>query len=329
MRRGIAVLLCLSAWVFAGSVHAELAGTLRRIHDSGVLKLGYREQSLPFSFVAQSGATTGEDQPIGFAIDLCRRVVETLELELDRPGLRVAYVPVTSENRIERMLDGAIDIECGSTTNTRARREQVDFSVTFFIARVRMLVRRDTGVKDYDDLAGRKVVVNTGTTAEERLRSASPFGVHVKPAQPPSNAGRGERPCAAASSGTTGPFELISVADRDEGLRLVESRQACAFVLDDVLLAGLAARSPDPSLFSIVGEALSEERYGLMLPRGDPSFKALVDRTLIGLMKSGEAEKLYQRWFVQRIGPGDLNLNLPMSPELRRIFDVPTDKERE
>ncbi len=328
MKRGIAV-LCLGALAFAGSAHAELAGTLRKIHDRGVVNVGYREQSLPFSFVAPGSATAGMRRPVGFAIALCERVVEALALELDRPGLRIAYVPVNSENRFDRMRDGAIDIECGSTTNTRARRKQVDFSVTFFIARVRMLVRRDSGVKDYADLAGRKIAVSAGTTAEELLRSESPFGIRVKRSKPGPNAAKGKDPCTAAPSGTTAPSELKSVVDHKEGLRLVESGEACAFILDDVLLAGLAAQSRDQSLFSIVGEALSEERYGLMLPRGDAPFKTFVDRTLIGLMKSGEAEKLYRRWFVQGISPGGPNLNLPMSPELRRLFDMPTDNERE
>ena len=310
MKREIAV-LCLSAMALAGSVRAELAGTLRRIQDSGVVNVGHREQSLPFSFVAPSRLAPGSRQaaaaiePVGFTIDLCAAVIETLKLELERPDLRVAYVPVTSENRIARMEEGAIDIECGSTTNTRERRERVDFSVTFFIARVRMLVRRDSGVKGYEDLQGRRVVVTAGTTAEALLRKPSAFGTRVKPDR----------------------LQLVPVVDHDDALQMVESGEASAFLLDDVLLAGLVARSRDPSLFSIVGEGLSEERYGLMLPRGDSRFKALVDRTLIGLMKSGEAEKLYRRWFVDEIDPGGLKLNLPMSPELRRVYDVPTDKE--
>ncbi|HRO58249.1 MAG TPA: amino acid ABC transporter substrate-binding protein [Burkholderiaceae bacterium] len=306
MKREIAV-LCLSAVALAGYVRAELPDTLRRIQDSGVLNVGYREQSLPFSYLAQDDGASGETRPVGFTIDLCDRVIETLALELERPELRVEFVPVTSENRMDRMQEGAIDIECGSTTITRARRERVDFSVSFFIARVRMLVRRDSGVKDYDDLAGRRVAVTAGTTAEALLRKPSAFGALAEPDR----------------------VQVVPVVDHDEALRMVESREASAFLLDDVLLAGLAARSGDPSMFSIVGEGLSEERYGLMLPRGDPRFKALVDRTLIGLMKSGEAEKLYRRWFVDEIDPGGLKLNLPMSPELRKVFDVPTDEEFE
>lgn len=305
MRRTFAALiLCLSAVGITLPVHAEPSETLEKIRATGEVTLGYREASIPLSYL-------GTDQkPIGYAIELCGRVVDTVKAELQLPDLQVRYKDVTSENRIPLLQDGVIDIECGSTTSSMVRRDLVGFSVSYFIASVRMLVRKDSGVKDLSDLDGMNVAITSGTTAnrvfQEKEKQES-IQVHK-----------------------------LYAMDHDEAFRWVESGQAQAFVLDDVLLAGLLAVSSNPAL-AIVGPSLNDEPYGLMLRKGDRLFKQLVDRTLIGLMKSGEAEKLYTRWFQREIPPpgitlnspklppNKINLNLPMSPALQKAFDNPIE----
>ena len=292
MRKALLV-ACLGLGGFVVAAPAGSAGTLDRIRDTGTIVLGHRAQSVPFSYL------DGDSTPVGLAIDLCARIVEAIRFELKLTSLEVRDRLVTPENRIALMKQGAIDIECGSTTNTAERREQVDFSVTYFVAGVRLLVRRDSGVKDYAELDGLTVAITRGTTAEALLLAEVPKA------------------------------RIAEVGEHDEAFRMVAERQAVAFALDDVLLAGLVARSKDPASFAIVGASLSQERYGLMLPKGDAPLKALVDRVLIGLMKSGEADKLYARWFTRPIGRDRINLNLPMSEALRKAFDRPSDEGAE
>lgn len=299
MKREIAA-LCLSAVALAGSARAELDGTLRKIHDTGVFVVGHRELSVPFSYVdADRGGTTARD-PVGFAIDLCAVVADAIRAELKLPALEVRYKPVTSDNRIPLLRKGEIDIECGSTSNTVARQQQVSFSVSYFVASVRMLVRRDFGIKNFRDLDGRRVAMTAGTTADELF--------------------------AQQAKAESVEARIVYGEDHDSAFRMVESGRASAFVLDDVLLAGLIAVSRNPQALAIVGRSLRDEPYGLMLPKGDLPFKALVDRTLIGLMKSGEAEELYEKWFTKPIGSRKVNLNFPISADLRAAFDKPTDR---
>lgn len=295
MRKSLTVVaVCLSAAVLAAPVQAQLTGTLQKIKETGSITLANRESSVPFSYL------DANQKPVGFAVDLCAKVVEAVKAELNMPNLTVKYQPVTSQNRIPLVQNGTVDLECGSTTNNVARQQQVDFSVNYFIASVRMGVRKDSGIDDIGDLDGKPVVTTTGTTSDQLIKQNE--------------------------KGKTIDVKNIYGKDHADSFLMVASGRAAAFVMDDILLAGLIANSKDPSQFEIVGPSLRDEPYAAMIRKGDTQFKALVDKTLTGLMKSGEAAKLYEKWFLQPIPPRNVNLNFPMSPQLKAAFANPTDK---
>ncbi|MDT3670518.1 MAG: transporter substrate-binding domain-containing protein [Aromatoleum sp.] len=295
MRKTLTMIaLSLSAAGLAAPAHAQLTGTLQKIKDSGAITVGHRESSVPFSYL------DAQQKPIGYAMDLCAKVVDAVKSELKMPNLKVNYQAVTSQNRIPLMQNGTIDLECGSTTNSVARQQQVGFSVAYFITSVRMGVRKDSGIKDIGDLDGRPVVTTTGTTSDQLIKQNE--------------------------KGKTIDVKNIYGKDHADSFLMVESGRAAAFVMDDILLAGLIASSKNPSAFAIVGPSLRDEPYAVMVRKDDAPFKAIVDKTLVGLMKSGEAEKLYNKWFTQPIPPRNVNLNFPMSPALKAAFENPTDK---
>lgn len=295
MRKSLsAVALCLSIAVLAAPAHAQLTGTLQKIKDSGAITIGHRESSVPFSYL------DANQKPIGYAMDLCGKVVDAIKAELKMPSLQVNYQAVTSQNRIPLMQNGTIDLECGSTTNSVARQQQVGFSVAYFITSVRMAVRKDSGVKDIGDLNGKPVVTTTGTTSDQLIKQNE--------------------------KGKTIDVKNIYGKDHADSFLMVESARAAAFVMDDILLAGLIASSKTPANFEIVGPSLRDEPYAVMMRKDDAPLKALVDKTLIGLMKSGEAEKLYTKWFMNPVPPRNVNLNFPMSPAVKAAFQNPTDK---
>jgi glutamate/aspartate transport system substrate-binding protein len=295
MHKSVAlVVLCLSAAGLAAPAHAQLTGTLQKVKETGAITVGHRESSVPFSYLDAS------QKPIGYAMDLCMKVVDAVKSELKMPNLQVNYQAVTSQNRIPLIQNGTIDLECGSTTNSIARQQQVAFSVAYFITSVRMAVRRDSGIKDIGDLNGKPVATTTGTTSDQLIKQNE--------------------------KGKSIDVRNIYGKDHADSFLMVESGRAAAFVMDDILLAGLIASSKNPSDFAIVGPSLRDEPYGVMLRKDDPAFKALVDKTLIGLMKSGEAEKLYTKWFMNPIPPRNVNLNFRMSPAVKAAFETPTDK---
>jgi glutamate/aspartate transport system substrate-binding protein len=295
MRKSFSVIaLCLAAAGFATPAHAQLAGTLQKIKDSGAITVGHRESSVPFSYL------DGNQKPIGYAMDLCAKVIDEIKAELKLPNLQVNYQAVTSQNRIPLMQNGTIDIECGSTTNSVARQQQVGFSVAYFITSVRMAVRKESGVKDIGDLDGKPVVTTTGTTSDQLIKQNE--------------------------KGKTIDVRNIYGKDHADSFLMVESARAAAFVMDDILLAGLIASSKNPANFEIVGPSLRDEPYAVMMRKDDAPLKGLVDKTLTGLMKSGEAEKLYAKWFMNPIPPRNVNLNFPMSPAVKTAFQNPTDK---
>lgn len=289
-----AIVLCLTAAGVVAPAHAQLTGTLQKIKDSGAITIGHRESSVPFSYLDAS------QKPIGYAMDLCGKVVDAIKSELKLPNLQVNYQAVTSQNRIPLMQNGTIDLECGSTTNSVARQQQVGFSVAYFITSVRMAVRKESGIKDIGDLNGKPVATTTGTTSDQLIKQNE--------------------------KGKTIDVRNIYGKDHADSFLMVESGRAAAFVMDDILLAGLIASSKNPSDFVIVGPSLRDEPYGVMLRKDDAPFKALVDKTLTGLMKSGEAEKLYTKWFMNPIPPRNVNLNFAMSPAVKAAFQTPTDK---
>lgn len=282
----LASLTCLST-------HAE-PGTLDKVKASGTITLAYRDSSIPFSYLG------ADAKPTGFGWEICGRIVEQVKKATGRADLHVATQAVTSSNRIPLLINGTIDIECGSTTNNSTRGKQVAFSINYFYTGTRLLVKAGSAVRGFGDLKGRKLVSTTGTTNMLVLRRFN----------------------AEEEAG----FELLGAKDHAEAALLVQQGRADGFGMDDILLFGLRASSQDPASLAIVGEALQVEPYAIMLRKDDPAFKKLVDDTVAALMKSGEFEALYKKWFLSPIPPRGINLNAPMSPELRDNLKQLSDK---
>lgn len=276
----------------AGSAAAQ--STLDRIKERGSISVAYRESSIPFSYLG------GDGQPVGFGWEICGKVVEQVKKTLGRADLKITTQAVTSQNRIPLLQNGTIDIECGSTTNNSERAKQVSFATNYFYTGTRFLVRSDSGIKGLAELKGKKVVSTTGTTNFQVLRKLN------------------------AEQGVG--FELITAKDHAESALLVQQQRAEAFGMDDILLYGLRASAANPAELAVVGEAIQVEPYAIMLRKDDPAFKKLVDDTLAGLMKSGEFEALYKKWFQSPIPPRGINLNAPMSQELRENLRALSDK---
>lgn len=268
--------------------------TLKKIADTGTISLGHRESSIPFSYYDD------KQQVVGYSHELMLRVVEAVKSELKKPKLAVRLVPVTSQNRIPLVLNGTVDIECGSTTNNAERARQVDFSTNIFVVGTRLMTRKDSGIKDFADLKGKNVVVTAGTTSERLLRRYN------------------EEKKAG--------LRIISAKDHGESFLTLETSRAVAFMMDDALLYGEKAKAKRPDDWTVVGTPMSDEAYSCMMRKGDPAFKKIVDATLTKAMTSGEAAKIYAKWFQQPIPPKGLNLNWPMSPEVQALFKAPNDK---
>lgn len=283
--------LCAPFILNAGSVQAD---TLKKITDSGTITLAYRESSIPFSYLA------GPGQPIGFGVEIANKVVEAIKQKSGKPNIKIAYQAVTSQNRIPLVANGTVDLECGSTTNNATRAKEVSFAVNYFYAESRLLTKKSDQIKRLGDLTGKSVATTTGTTTFGQLRKLSlekNLNLSVVPAK-----------------------------DHADGFLLLESGRAQAFAMDDILLAGLMMNAKNPELYEIVGEPLQTEAYACMLRKDDPVFKKLVDDTLIGMMQSGEFEKLYKKWFVAPIPPRAKALGLPMSQRLRENLKSHTDQ---
>lgn len=275
------------------SVLPAAAQTLQKVAASNTITVAHREASVPFSYLV-------DGQPVGFAVDLTTAIVDDLRQALQRPALAVRSVPVTGANRIPLLVDGSIDLECGSTTNTAARGKDVSFAISHFYTGTRLLVRTGSGIQDYADLAGKTVASVAGSTNEKVLRQASDerrLGVQV-----------------------------VLGKDYAEGLALVERGDAVALALDDILLFGLRANAANPSALAVVGDTLQVEPYGCMMRKGDAEFKALVDGTIARLMASGEFARLYAKWFMAAIPPRGAVLNMPMSDALRNNLRIRSDK---
>ncbi|MDO8177563.1 MAG: amino acid ABC transporter substrate-binding protein [Undibacterium sp.] len=270
------------------------ADTLARIRETQTITVAHREASFPFSFLSET------KKPIGYSIDICLKIVEALKRELKMPQLTVRYLLVNPSSRIPSIVDGKADIECGSTSNNAERRKQVSFAIPHFFAAARMIVRTNSGIKNWTDLKDKKVVTTKGTTSVKLLN---------------------DRDQARALG-----LQLIEGRDHNESFTMIENGQADAFPMDDVLLFGLRANAKDPEKFSIVGDALSTEPYGIMLRKDDPAFKTLVDHEIARLMLDGEMTKFYDKWFRSPIPPKGTNLNMPMGILLRDNFRFPSDK---
>ena len=295
MRRLDSLSLAVAAAFCVGTASAEdLTGTLKSIKETGVITIGYRETSMPFSYLDDN------QKPIGFAIDICYKVVDAVKKELKLDKLEVKLNPVTSSNRIPLMANGTIDIDCGSTTNNAERQKQVAFTNTHFLTASRFVSKKASNLAIIDDLKGKSVVSTAGTTNIKQLTEAN----------------------ATRNLGVT----IIPAKDNAEAFLMVETDRAVAFVMDDVLLAGLVAASKDPAAYVISKDAFSRpEPYGIMLRKDDPAFKKIVDATTSAIYTSGEGQKLYDKWFMAIIPPKGLNLNTPISAELKAEFAKPSD----
>lgn len=289
--RWIGTFACL---LLSLAAQAQESGTLKKIKDSGSITLGHREASFGFSY------NDGSGKPIGYSIDICMRIVEAIKAEIKAPKIDVKYQSVTSQNRMPLVSNGTVDIECGSTTNLVERQKEVAFSPDIFRYNVRMATRANSGIRSIADLQGKSVVTTTGTTSFRLLREADK-GKQLEVTQ-------------------------LSGKDHSDSFLLVESGRAAAFVLDDILLAGQIANAKNPKDFVITGESLRTENQALMLRKDDPAFKALVDRVVGDMMKSGEMEKLYQRWFMSPIPPRNININYPLNAETKDAFANPSSK---
>ena len=294
--KSIYVLGCaLAATVFAGTANAEeLTGTLKNIKESGAITLGFRDSSIPFSYLDDS------QKPVGFAMDICYKIVDAVKKELKLDKLDVKLTPVTSSNRIPLLANGTIDLECGSTTNNAEREKQVSFTNTHFLTASRYVSKKSSNIGKIDDMKGKSIVSTAGTTNIKQLTEAN----------------------AARNLG----INIIAAKDHAEAFLMVETDRASAFVMDDILLASLVAGSKDPSAYVISTDAFSKpEPYGIMLRRDDPAFKKVVDAATAAVYTSGEGQKLYDKWFTQKIPPKGLNLNTPIGPELKHEFAKPSD----
>ena len=274
----------------ASAVQAEeLSGTLKRIRASGVVYIGYREASVPFSFLHPR-----KKVPIGYSIDLCDEIVGAISEALDGDGVNVAHRPVTPQSRIPALLNGEIDLECGSTTNNAARQREVAFSPTIFVTGTKLLVRKGSGIRSWRDLAGKKVAVTAGTTNEAAMRTLA------------------EKQKLAVT------FEVAN--DHAAAFALVENQRADAFAMDEVLLQGFIAATKDGRRrFDVVGDFLSYEPYGIMFRKDDPQLADLVERTFRRLAEQGELRDLHARWFMNRL-PGGERLNLTISRQLEELW---------
>jgi len=284
--------LALLAFV-AAPVLAQDSGTLKKVKDSGTITIGFRDASIPFSYL------NAQQQPIGYAMDICQHIVDAVKTKLNMPNLKVALNPVTSSTRIPLMANGTIDLECGSTTNNAERKKQVDFGMTYFVIKYRYVAKKSSNMDTIADLKGQTVVSTAGTTDIKALNELN--------------------------SSKNMDMNILSANDHPAAFLMVETGRAKAFLMDDILLAGLVANSKNPSEFHISAESLGVEPYSLMLRRDDPEFKKLVDDTMSKLYKSGEIEKIYNKWFMSPIPPKNINLNVPISDSLKKVFANPTD----
>ncbi|MBR8496095.1 glutamate/aspartate ABC transporter substrate-binding protein [Burkholderia cenocepacia] len=289
-----AVLTVAALCAFASGAHAQETGTLKKIKDTGVIALGHRESSIPFSYYDQN------QQVVGYSREFQLKVVDAVKKKLNLPNLQVKNIPVTSQNRIPLVQNGTVDIECGSTTNNLERQQQAAFSDTIFVIGMRLMTKKDSGVKDFADLKGKTVVTTAGTTSERLLRKMNndkQLGMNI-----------------------------ISAKDHGDSFNTLESGRAVAFMMDDALLAGERAKAKQPGEWVIVGTPQSEEAYGCMMRKGDADFKKVVDDAISQVEKSGEAAKIYAKWFENPIPPKGLNLNFPLSDSMKKLYANPNDK---
>ena len=284
-----ACLICASA-----ATLAQTTDTLKKIADSGKITLAYRESSVPFSYLA------GGLQPVGISVDLSTAVADAVKKRLNLPNLKIEWQAVTSPNRIPLVTNGTVDLECGSTTNNSTRAKEVQFAINHFYTGTRLLTKKNSGIKNYGDLAKKTYATTSGTTNALVMRK------YV--------------------SDNKIDTEVLLGKDHSDSMLMVEAGRAVAFAMDDILLFGLIGTAKNPAEWEVVGDALQVEPYACMFRKDDPKFAEVVNGTIGGLMKSGEFEKLYTKWFMQPIPPRNAAVGLPMNKELRDNLKAMSDK---
>jgi glutamate/aspartate transport system substrate-binding protein len=285
------------AVVAAGSAHAQNNDTLAKIKAAGKVVIGTRDSSAPLAY------TTGDGKYTGYHVEICNRIVDAIKTSLKAPNLATEYTLVTSQNRIPLVVNGTVDLECGSTTNNASRQQQVAFAPTTYVTNVRIAVKASSGIHSIADLKGKKVATTTGTTSVQLLR-------------------KHER-----AQGVQ--FDEVFGKDHADSFLLLESGRADAFVMDDNILAGNIVNAKTPADFKIVGETLSEEPIAIMYRKEDPAFKKVVDDAVKAMMKSGEIDKIYAKWFTSPIPPRNVSVNMPMTASLKNAIANPNDKPAE
>jgi glutamate/aspartate transport system substrate-binding protein len=287
----LALALLASATLAAPAIAQD--GTLKKIKDGGSITIGHRDASIPFSYYDD------KQQPVGYAMDLCHRIVDALKAELKMPKIEVKYQLVTSANRIPLMANGTIDLECGSTTNNLERQKTVWFTITHFVTANRWVAKKAANLRMLADLKGKTVVSTAGTTNIKGITEIN----------------------AAQNLG----LNIISANGHPEAFQMVETGRAAAFVMDDILLYSLSAQARNPGDYAISVEATSVEPYGIMLRKDDAAFKKAVDAAMVNTYQSGAINPIYERWFQKPIPPRGLNLNIPMSDQFKKVVANPTD----
>ncbi|KAB8308095.1 amino acid ABC transporter substrate-binding protein [Rouxiella chamberiensis] len=293
--RKLALSVVLASVAVSSFVHAEeLTGTLKKIKDNGVIVVGHRESSVPFSYY------NNEQKVVGYSQDYSDAIVDAVKKKLNLPNLQVKMMPITSQNRIPLLQNGTYDFECGSTTNNLERQQQAAFSDTIFVIGTRLLVKKGSEIKDFADLKGKTVVVTSGTTSEVLLNKLNE-----------------EKKL---------DLRIISAKDHGDSFRTLETGRAVAFMMDDALLAGERAKAKKPDNWEIIGTPQSKEAYGCMMRKDDADFKKLVDDTIVKAQTSGEATKWFETWFKKPIPPKNLNMNFELSDDMKALFKAPNDK---
>jgi glutamate/aspartate transport system substrate-binding protein len=291
MKNAVA-LLAAAALGFAAAAGAQ-EGTLKKVKDSGSITIGHRDASIPFSYYDD------KQQPVGYAMDLCLRIVDAVKRDLKMPNLKVNYQLVTSANRIPLMANGTIDLECGSTTNNLERQKTVWFTITHFVTANRWVAKKSAKLDHLTDLKGKTIVSTAGTTNIKQMTELN----------------------AAKNLG----MNIISANGHPESFQMVETGRAAAFAMDDILLYSLVAQARNPGDYHISADATSVEPYGIMVRKDDAAFKKVVDAAMVNIYKSGEINKIYEKWFQKPIPPKGLNLSIPMSPLFKKVVANPTD----
>jgi glutamate/aspartate transport system substrate-binding protein len=288
----LALALVLTAFIAAPVAAQELTGTLKKIKDNGTITIGHRDSSIPFSYYDD------KQQVVGYAMDICMKIVDAVKAELKMPNLKVALNPVTSATRIPLMANGTIDLECGSTTNNLDRQKQVGFTNTYFLTANRYVAKKSSNIKSLADLKGKTVVSTSGTTNLKWLTEEN-----------------GKQNLG---------MNILTAKDHAEAFLMVETDRAVAFFMDDILLYSLVASSKAPADYLVGSEAYSVEPYGAMIPKDDAAFRKVADTATANLYKSGEINAIYDKWFLKPIPPKGITMNVPVSPQLKNAFANPT-----